>query len=382
MKIVKRGHHGGSSWRKTLVKKAAREGGKVLSYGVKRLKEYVRNKRRTPGNNQRAPAKFARNLIQGDDVHSGINTNRINLVLHKSLKHKTLARWKFAQISSSNFTARAGEQGVTILWGINHRNNFLTNAANPSSIEIFRNLFELNNNRQVTGSNFIPAQMPDADRMCVFHCTVTHMLTNMSTIPVVMYLYYVTPKRDSLVFCDTLWGNACATEGMTVANHVSPGAGVYNAGATWGSTLNTDWHNKPDYYKNWNTFFRIMKVKKVVLAAGATQELVIRVAVNKLVNREQLTNSVNDNVRGLTVDCLATIYGAAVEDVTAGANIATIGAAKVASVVRKHWTCGQIKDGSARVDDAFVYQQIPFNSSIANERQVDAVDAIAPVEQG
>lgn len=357
--------------------------------GKRKLQEYVKGRshkktRFTVQKQSGDKTKRSGNLIQGDDVHGGINTNSINLVLHKGLKHKAIGRWKFAHIQSVMFGGPAGAQGVTVLWGVNHKNQFTTDTANPSAIQISKNLFNLNINRGNTGSNMIPSLIvPAGDRFVVYHVTVSHMLTNMSTIPVVLYLYYVTPKRDSNVQADTAWGNACDTERLTVAQHISPAAGLYNTGATWGGSATTDWHNKPDRYRNWNTFFKILKVKKVVLAAGASQEIVTRIAVNKMVNLEQLNSNALDLVKGLTVDCLATVYGAAVNDITSGAaaNVPTIGNSKVASVHRVEWTCGQVQDNAARLDDSFVYQQIPYNGTIANERQIDAVDAVTAVEQ-
>lgn len=326
---------------------------------------------------KRAKYKKVSSHIQGDDVHSGINADSVNIVQRPSGKRKhALANWKFNSIVSQMITSNAGAQNAAVVWSSCRRNQFMVNTAPPvDGIHVQTNLFELNNSRITTGSALFASQTPANDKLFVKEVVVNMMITNMSTCATVIELFFVETKRDTTSEPLTCWSAASATEGLGNIAHVSPAAGIYGVGATVGSEVITDWKNKPNHFKNFTTFYKVKKVKKILLATSASHELTVKIAVNKLVKREQLVTNGNDMIARLSLDCLAVQYGQGVDDATT-TSVPTIGQSKVAYVSRLNFHCSVVK-GGAFIDDNVISQQIPFAAALVNQKDISSTDVAA-----
>ena len=111
-----------------------------------------------------------------NDQHSGLGNRRIVLVLNKKLKGKGLARWKFVQNHATILTGNSGNQVATICAGLAHKNNFVTATALPNVLETRIALFNLNNDRAVSGSGVFAAQTPATDRMCIYNVRTKYVV--------------------------------------------------------------------------------------------------------------------------------------------------------------------------------------------------------------
>lgn len=321
--------------------------------------------------------------IQGDDVHSGINANTVNIVQRPPSARKAIAHWKYSMITSEFVASSAGAQAAQTIWSSCRRNQFMVNTVAPvDGLHIANNLFELNNNRIQTGSALFATQSPANDMILVKEVIVNMMVTNLSTVSTVIELFFVEAKRDSSAEPLTVWNAGAVTEGLGNVQHVSPAVGIYGTGATSGYEISTDWKGKPTAFRNFNTFWKTRAVKKILLASAASHEMTVKIAVNKLVKREQLVTNGGDIVKGLTLDCLAIQYGQAIDDISStNPGIPTIAGTKCAYVQRTHWNCSTVSGGRV-VDDNIINQQIPFNATLLKQQDITMTDTVGTGLQG
>lgn len=317
-----------------------------------------------------------------NDQHSGLGNRRIVLVLNKPLKGKGIARWKFIQNHATIITGNSGNQVATVVGGIAHRNNFTTATALPNVLETRVALFSLNNDRIVSGSAVFGSQTPATDRMCIYNVRTHMMFTNLESIASTMYLYFVTPKKDSPKYVDTLWSSTLTAEGLGLANRTRAGAGTYG-GTAAGTAFVTDVFQKPFDVHEVNEYYRQLKVIKINLAAGASEEVIITSYINRIVSLLRLNDAgTSESIKGLSIQVLCVAYSQPVHDTTGGGTNCTTGSVRIGMVSTSTYHCGLTKAvASARADDMVTHQQIADNVLVANQATIDINDAVAAVDQ-
>lgn len=359
------------------IKKAA-GGVATLYYGNKKRSVVVKRKVSRSSTKTRTKKKFG---SSGDDQHSGIGTRNLVLRLHPKLKGVTLGTWKFAQNYAGTLSGPAGEQAVQIMMGLCLTNQFTTDTATPNFGQIRANLFDLNTSRANTGSTLVPVvAKPSTDRMAVFHVRVNMMFTNLETVSTVLTLYFVTPKRDTPDLADTCWTKALTGEGLTKATRTRAAAGTYGA-TTAGTGSSVDVFAKPTNLAYFKTEYKVLKVIKLKMAAGATEEVNVSAHINKIVKLQMLLNSTNECFKGLNIQMLAVAYGQVVHDTTAAGTFMTTAATKIGMVQTATYTCGLTKALSNKTDDFFTNQQIATGVAVANQGNIDIADVISGVDQ-
>lgn len=318
----------------------------------------------------------------GDDQHSGIGARYIVLHLNKRLKGHGLGTWKFAQNYSTSIIAVSGAQAVQTIMALCMINQFTTNTATPGVGQIRSNLFDLNASRVNTGSTLIPSvAKPATDRMAVYHVRVNMLFTNLESASTIVYLYFITPKVNCVDLAEVAWTKAMAGEGMTVPVHTQAAAGTYG-GTTAGSGVAQDLFSRPNNFSYFKSQYKVLRVLKLKMAAGATEEVNVSAHINKVVKYQQITNAGGlECFKGLNIQCMAVSYGQAVHDDTAGGAYITTAGTKVGMVGTATYTCGMTKAVAAtRFDDFFINQQISYNAATANQKNIDIGDAIAGVD--
>lgn len=318
----------------------------------------------------------------GDDQHSGIGSRNVTLKLHPSLKGQGYSTWKFAQNYAGTIAGNAGVQAVSLIMGVCLRNQFITDTATPGFAQIRQNLFDLNASRAITGSALIPAPLlkPATDRLCVYNVRTNFMFTNLESVGSILTLYFVTPKRDAANLSDVQWANAMSGEGLTVPLRTRSLPGVYG-GTTAGSGSTSDVFSKPTEFRLFKDMWRVMRVIRLRLAAGATEEVNVTSYINKMVKLQTITEQAVESLRGLTIQCIAVAYGQVVHD-NGGAATMTTASTKIGFVETCTYTCGLTKAvGATRLDDYFTNQQIPVGTLPAAQMNIDIQDVVAAVDQ-
>lgn len=319
-----------------------------------------------------------------DDFHSGIARKSVSIKLHKKLKHKGLGQWKFSQNYSGILSGNSGNQTNSVIFTCCARNQFVTDQPTPNFLQIRQNLFDLNTDRVNTGSTLVPTQIkPATDRLAVYYVRQNLMLTNFESAACVVYLYWVTSKKDWPVFADVTWSNALAGESLTVANRTRAAGGTYG-GTTAGAALATDVWQRPTDCRLFKDVYKVLKVMEVKLAGGATEEINVHIAINKLVKLQDITNQPHEIIKGLTVQMLAVAYAQPVHDTTVSAtsNVVTTGSVEVGIVETAIYHCGLTAEAKAtRLDDFYTNQQMPDNVLLAKQTMIGETDAVIPVAQ-
>lgn len=318
-----------------------------------------------------------------NDQHSGLGVRRIVLTLNKPLKGKGIAHWKFAQNYANILTGNAGNQVSTIVCGVGQKNQFLTATAIPNVLQTRVSLFDLNNDRIVAGSGLFASQSPATDRIALYKVRTQFLFTNLESIASTLYLYYVTPKKDCNRYIDLLWSDSLTKEALGVATRTRAGAGGYG-GTTSGAALSTDVFQKPFDCAEVHQYYKCLKVMKINLAAGASEEVVLTTNINKIVSLARLndTAATTDSLRGLSLQVLAVAYSQPVHDQTLGGTNCTTGSVRIGMVATSTFHCGlTAASASARADDMLTNQQMADNVTVANQVTIDINDAVAGVDQ-
>lgn len=341
--------------------------------------------RKAPKKNQRARKARGTPISRGDDQHSGIGGRSTVITLNKRLKGRGLGTWKFAQNYALTLTSTAGFQGVLEMGAVCLANQFLVNTAVPNVGQIRQNLFDLNYERAISGSGLIPATaQPATDRMAVFTVRSQMMFTNLGSAACVMTLYFLTPRRDCDELPASFWDSLYALEDNGVALRARSAPGNYSVGSTVGGGSSTDVFAKPTDLAQFKKFYRVLKVMKIKLAASANEEVNVTYRINKLVDRQKITEINEEAMKGHSVIMLATVYGQAVHDTTVGPgtqNITTA-ATKVGMVQTNTYFCGMTaKAATSRVDSYFTHQQIASAVPAANQAFIDNEDNVAGLDQ-
>jgi len=314
----------------------------------------------------------------GDDQHSGIGQRSATISLNNRLKGRGVGTWKLAQNYALTITSTAGNQAAMELGGVCLLNQFIANSPLPNSNQVKQALFDLNYSRAISGSSLIPAQaVPATDRMCVYNVRSQMMFTNLGSASAVMTLYVLVPVGDTNVLPLQCWNTFLGDEDLTVPLRGRAAPGNYGIASVVGGGTPEDVFAKPTDMAGFKKVWRVKKVMKMRMAAGATEEVNITYRINRVVDRAKILASGREAIKGLSVNLFATVYGQPVHDFTTGAgpqNITTA-ATKIAMVQTNTFFCGMTaKAAASRLDSYFTNQQITSGVSNANQVFVDADD--------
>lgn len=320
--------------------------------------------------------------ITANDVHSGISTDTIYCRLNKPLKGKTESRFKYLQIYSGYLTDYAGTQGVGQVFSIATRQAFLNGTGGAPNIYQTKNaLYDMNPMRLVTGNSVIGSAAPVDERLALYNVRVTSQFTNMENVAVTMKLFVCTPKVHTGVYPSQAWQDSNASEayGITVPSRAAGGAYGANAGQVdqkWVGT--TPWDTKL-FHRMW----KVLKVHKLQLAGGATEEVNFHFAINKIVRKEYLNELAVDFLKGQNITVMACWYGQPVHDVTQGGvslNVTTA-TTNIAHYTTVKYNLGALKSISAPPSSFNGNNPTAWSTDVTKQQFANIVDAVATVIQ-
>lgn len=324
--------------------------------------------------------------IRGDDVHSGLASDWINITLNKPLKGKTQAKYMFFQNYAGKLTDAAGNQGATVMGHIASLSQLITTTSPqsaPATVnpdQIAQALFDLDPNQTNTGSNLINTSVaPPNQRIALYKCRVNYMFTNFGNFAQTLVLYVVTPKQNTNTNAAQSWIDGFTKGGFGQAARARAVAGSYGATKT-GIPTYQDHYIRPVDSQLFNKQYKILKVHKIQLAAGATEEVNMHVKINKICKKDVLTENNISYVKGLNVQILAVWYGQPVVDKTTSA-VVTTAATEIGYFGTFKYTCGSLKSTVPNPYDAFANNQISYGATAPNQNFINMLDAVANVIQ-
>lgn len=325
-----------------------------------------------------------------NDVHSGIGTSAVHINLHKSVKHHSVGVVTYVRNRQYIIDCAAGQQKPQMVASFNTVTQWTQDVAYPVGQNAVRNnLFSLNPGQTNVGSNYFNAAVvqPLNDRFINTSVEWTAMFTNVTSTPTRVDLYFFVAKKNgpSTQYPDGLLGVGMQTDALGRVASTMQASGV-PAAPTVGYGSAFEWPIKPTDVPLLRSFFKLLKVKSLLLAGGAVEEVKCHIKVNKLFKRDviQQMSSSNDFIPGTTVCVMAVVSGFPGIDVTAGnpANTVASTLGRVAVVDSTKWRLSCVKDsGPGRFNSEQVdYNNLFVGAGIANLRQINAVD-VAAAEQ-
>lgn len=327
--------------------------------------------------------------LRGDDVHSGLASEWINVTLNKRLKGRAEAHMQYYQTNAGWLQDVAGVQGRTVMWGVGHRSAFTgtyTNT-NPNSIQTKFNLFNLDPDRANTGSSVLGSVIAQQNqRIALYNVRINTMLTNFENTAATVVLYLVTPKKDTNRYADNIFDDAPDVEDYGNPLETNAAAGLYG-NTTAGRVSANHLYVKPTDFKLFNQMYKVLKVHKIQLAGNATEEVNFHININKVIRSDVMDElSQIDNIRRQTVQCMAVWYGQPVHDNTTVNNVEgsypTTASTKIAVVQNFKYKLGKLKSMQSSASATIGVNQISKNAALANQKFVDINDLINAVVQG
>lgn len=378
----------GYSFAKNLSKFATGLAAYRTAKGASKGKGKIIRKRRKRFRRKRV-AKFRRRRggsikLRGDDVHSGLASNWINVSLNRKLRGRTAARYCYLQNYSGYLTDYAGNQGAQMLVGFCTLSQMTTaTTPTPNGLQSKAALFDLDPMQTNTGGNLVSSvAQPANQRIAVYNVRANYMFTNFENVASTLILYFVTPKSSSNKTGIDAWLDGYTTGAYGKAARTRAAAGAYG-NTTVGAPTYQDLYNKPTDSVMFNKMYRVLKVHKIQLAAGATEEVNIHVKVNKLAKKDTLVEDNLAYVRGLNVQVMALWYGQPVADKT-NAGIAlnvTTSTTNIGYVGSVKYTLGTLKSTVSQPYDMYSNNQLAYSTAITDQKFVSIVDTVLSVAQ-
>lgn len=300
----------------------------------------VAKKVRTSKSGVKRSKKSATKPFRGTSVASvepqTISNARLVINLGKPSKMKSLGRWIYVQQNNGRVTAGQGQQGAQAILGHNTISQLMTDTAVPNGLQFKDDIFAMNPYAANTGSGiFSQVAAPNQD---IIHCRTVRtkfMMTNASSAPAVVVLYWVLSKkahqgtpfdRWTSYLNDTALGQSAATQPVQSDSALGPGAVGVPSFAVYGQ--------EPVAVKAWRDNFKVVARREYHMGFGACQKVDYTVAMNKTYQRTIASqhNSLGSNgypgktlwlcmvVRGTPVDISLITTGADTASVTTSNN--------------------------------------------------------------
>lgn len=255
--------------------------------------------------------------------------------------------------------------------------------------------FQLNPNGNISGPLITIRNNFATDRFFLSSCNWKASLTNFNSIASTVWIYCLKATQNHNFEPTSALAQAITQEGLGIATNTQPGPGTNSGGgfgiptvATPGLTLRN--------VKNFSKFWKVQKVHRVDLAAGASEDVDFHVKMNQMgsiarfmdINPLFTTSSASWTAANLAVNypsgCCAFVIatrGQVVRDQTlAGVKFPTFGDSSIGVIIDKIHHFYPVKDQANRVDFSTVYNQLPYGVNTAKQSTINEVDAIQSVQ--
>jgi len=345
--------------------------------------------------------------MEADNDHSGKTTTKHVIVLGKGRKgnmKKTYGHFTYHQQNSESISCQTGQQTIASMGTdfTTQQVGVRTGAAHldPAPNDYYYGLMTLNPNKRASGdgSGLIPAGTNlETTKIFVKGVSYDFQIGNMTTVPVDVILYAVTPR----VACSWSESYNQLTDGalddaQSIIDNYSPAAvslnptdagGVQTAGVFGKPALN-HYGFTPFELSGFRKMYRRVFTKEINLAAGAFHKFEVRVALNKTFDEEVMETlrtetPLSTGLKGASINWFCILRGSPVIVKDAGGIPFFPNTSVTTSSAEIAWTCtrkitGHFYSGATigKVDYATTTFRVLSGTTTA--QQMDAEDTQIP----
>lgn len=267
---------------------------------------------RTPSATRTRISSVARRMRNPRELNSStfqnsIDTARKSVVLKgrplpKSLRY--VGKYFNVQVQTCSLGNKlVGRQVVGIIAAQNTLSQFITSSGNqPAWYQAAKSYFDDNPNAGTSGSNTYLANIAPVNQYCfVLNNNFQVMVTNFESISTMCDLYLCLSKKNQDNDPIGVWNSDLQSQGLSLANQVFDNSADKNSGVP--AVGHEDAQNpgcRPGgrmFKRQW----KILSVRRMKLAAGATEECSFNVRVNRAIRRDMLAQDTSPFVAGMSL---------------------------------------------------------------------------------
>lgn len=345
---------------------------------------------RKPGSKTRTRTVTLRDNEPSGNVHSAISVKSIRVGNFKKCRADSIGKWQYQQTYRFNLTSIAGLQGVSTIVCPMHLTKILTSSGpgyatyqNYTALEALNPYIGVLPLSAAAGGPYGNPAIPQNDKFVVETVSLQVELSNFAIVPVFMDVYVVCCKKNTLDDATTLWQRGLALQalGQNVMSQPQAVSSGPQAPGVEGYPLTSAVHVKPNDGKLFGQFYKIHRVKKVMLTGGASETLNIDIGINRVVDTttlRELSSQSTGFVQGLTWQVFVVQRGTLVEDTTqaTGGQLPTYGGTKVGCILQEKVKMCGVKGNTTRLNTSTEYSNIPYGQSAANQQLLNVIDNV------
>lgn len=352
--------------------KAASKGGRAVKRRVKNKRSYTKTKTK-------------KERFSGDDTHAGTGATVAYVHVNRYVKNmqRRSGHIRYVYDYPVMNQAVAGKQSATVALSLGTCQQWLNDTADPNSDQSVKNWFSLNPSSWTTGSSYYQTLTPKVDRLVLHKAMVDMYFTNFENIEQDVTVFVFKAKRHLKEGVVTLWNNSLYYDNNNTSTLTYPAAGSNVAGTAGLATADLP-RTSPrggEFYSQ----YKLLKVKKVRLAAAGSHNMKFFVTMNMLGKKELFTDLLGNNeyFPAGSIQFLVICNGQVVHDLTStpAPNVLTFGTVKVGLISKVHLSFKPYENGPSRINAEVDVTKIPAGALIGNEYINNAVDAVSAVVQ-
>lgn len=306
-----------------------------------------------------------------------IGSKTFTVVLNKRRPKHNKAQWNYIQSHPVVMGSAAGLQDVNDILSMGTISQLeVSTGLGYNAFQNHTAVQQLNPYLSTTGSTLYPSQaIPLTDRFVLKTYTIKTEFTSWTNIVQTGWIYYLTPKTDNQTRPTSAWlaGNVALASGKTQQSFPTAPA---TTGAIGGESPNMPYAT-PMTSPVFKQLYKILKVVKIDLPPGATETLNARFIVNKLLKKEEVTQSTtegNVNLKNTSVYMMGVWLGQVVkyefgEPVTFTSPV--YGQTSVGSISICEYSCAPVDGNAGRLSNAVAVTNIPFNAPAADLDEIN-----------
>lgn len=360
-------------------RKSGGSGSSVHKHG-KGAKKTARKPKHHSG---RTMIKTKQDKLQGDDIHSGLSERYVRVFFAGAKKvHKGFKRDVLRQVivTGGRNTEIVGVQAVNTLAYTGLSADWLTTSLGGYDGS-YGGWFAMNPNQLMTGSKdaagnvIIPVSTSAlTDKMMHVRSVFKFSFTNLSNIAQYHTIYVFECVRNTTAEVISTWTDGLSRQAAGSINMVIP---VPGSPAAPGALTTPTVGCKPQDCSELGKFWKLRKTVRVLLAAGASDELVIDVEVRKAQTREYMQR-LND--QGITyptgtIQIIDVCHAQVVDDLETGGGV-TYGPVNYGFACSRK-TSLMVGDVKRREKVTWGYQALVKNTSNTNIKTMDINDIVS-----
>ena len=356
-------------------------GGKISFKLPKKLAQKLKSKMK--GGATRTHTSNEEDYV-GDDLKSGVTGSKLRVVVSKRV-HPSIGQVKgFQFVYPGVISGAAGQSGFATLaqygtlsqWTTASSNALAAGNTTLSQVP----WFDLNPNRNTTGSGLYGFQAPFADRLILTKVVQVLTISNLENIPVDIELFYVKAKRDTNGLCTDELTNELGFMGLGATPMTYPPPGT-NLGSAVGYEALTypymDYKDCPFTKTSW----KLVKRCRVVLGPSAQRMMNVHITMNMLGDKQTMSQCNTTFIKGQCQLFARVVGGLIIDKTPAGLNLPTYATSRVGFLVNSKCFFKSCKAQGDRYPARVGVDYIPTGVAIANQQDINIVDGVAGVVQ-